>query len=157
MSDRLGRLILLFQIKQENTHKAYLELLKAKDLFNQNKARHEQLVGYRQEYMKQLEVMGQQGTMLGPLRNRLNFINHLDTALIQLNAHLAQLAKARTKADLNYKQAKTAEEGINKLIERVKKAEEYRIQRQEQKEMDEYARKQWYNKLNNDHEKPLGE
>lgn len=157
MSDRLGRLRLLLQIKQDITHKAYLELLKTKDQFSQSKARHEQLVGYRHDYVRQLEVMGEQGSLVGPLRNRLNFINHLDTALIQLNTHLAQLAKARTKADLTYKQAKTAEEGINKLIARVKKSEEYKIQRLEQKEMDEYARKQWYNNVNNEHEKPLGE
>lgn len=150
MSDRLDRLIQLLQIKQEITHKAYKDLLKAKDLFNQNKARHEQLVGYRQDYLQQLEVMGQQGSYVGPLRNRINFINHLDTALVQLNSHLSQLAKNRMKADLNYKQAKMAEEGISKLIERVKKAEQAKIQRIEQKESDEYAQKQRYSNLKYD-------
>lgn len=150
MSDRLDRLIQLLQIKQEITHKAYKDLLKAKDLFNQNKARHEQLVGYRQDYLQQLEVMGQQGSYVGPLRNRINFINHLDTALVQLNSHLSQLAKNRMKADLNYKQAKMAEEGISKLIERVRKAEQAKIQRIEQKESDEYAQKQRYSNLKYD-------
>lgn len=150
MSDRLDRLIQLLQIKQEITHKAYKDLLKAKDQFNQNKARHEQLVSYRQDYLQQLEVMGQQGSYVGPLRNRINFINHLDTALVQLNSHLSQLAKNRMKADLNYKQAKMAEEGISKLIERVKKAEQTKIQRIEQKESDEYAQKQRYSNLKYD-------
>lgn len=150
MNDRLDRLIQLLQIKQEITHKAYKDLLKAKDQFNQNKARHEQLVGYRQDYLQQLEVMGQQGSYVGPLRNRINFINHLDTALVQLNSHLSQLAKNRMKADLNYKQAKMAEEGISKLIERVKKAEQVKIQRIEQKESDEYAQKQRYSNLKYD-------
>lgn len=54
------------------------------------------------------------------------------------------------KADLNYKQAKTSEEGISKLIERVKRAELKQLQRIEQKETDEYAQKQWYSSLKHD-------
>ncbi|AMQ28029.1 TPA: flagellar export protein FliJ [Legionella pneumophila] len=150
MSDRLDRLIQLLKIKQEATQQAYIELVKAREQFNQNKARHEQLVGYRQDYLQQLEVLGQQGSYVGPLRNRINFINHLDTALVQLNSYLSQLAKNRMKADLNYKQAKTSEEGINKLIERVKRTELKQLQRIEQKETDEYAQKQWYSSLKHD-------
>ena len=66
---------------------------------------------------------------VGRLRNRIDFINHLDTALMQLNTHLAQLAKVRSKAELNYNQAKASEEGVSKLIERVKKTEQIKIQR----------------------------
>lgn len=150
MSDRLDRLIQLLKIKQEATQQAYIELVKAREQFNQNKARHEQLVGYRQDYLQQLEVLGQQGSYVGPLRNRINFINHLDTALVQLNSYLSQLAKNRMKADLNYKQAETSEEGINKLIERVKRTELKQLQRIEQKETDEYAQKQWYSSLKHD-------
>ncbi|CZG17838.1 TPA: flagellar export protein FliJ [Legionella pneumophila] len=150
MSDRLDRLIQLLKIKQESTQQAYIELVKAREQFNQNKARHEQLVGYRQDYLQQLEVLGQQGSYVGPLRNRINFINHLDTALVQLNSYLSQLAKNRMKADLNYKQAKISEEGISKLIERVKRAELKQLQRIEQKETDEYAQKQWYSSLKHD-------
>ncbi|HAT9649449.1 TPA: flagellar export protein FliJ [Legionella pneumophila subsp. pneumophila] len=150
MSDRLDRLIQLLKIKQEASQQAYIELVKAREQFNQNKARHEQLVGYRQDYLQQLEVLGQQGSYVGPLRNRINFINHLDTALVQLNSYLSQLAKNRMKADLNYKQAKISEEGISKLIERVKRAELNQLQRIEQKETDEYAQKQWYSSLKHD-------
>lgn len=157
MSQRLDRLIQLIQIKHEATHQAYLELIKAKEQFNQNKTRHDQLVTYRQDYVQQLEVLGQQGSDVGRLRNRINFINHLDTALIQLNTHLSQLAKARVKADLNYKLAKAAEEGINKLIDRVKKTEYLKIERMEQKESDEYAQKQWYSNNINEPKKPFGE
>lgn len=150
MSQRLDRLIQLLKIKQEETHNAYLELVRARDQFSQNKLRHDQLIVYRQDYLQQLESIGNDGCYVGRLRNRIDFINHLDTALVQLNTHLAQLAKARVKADLHYKEAKTAEEGVSKLIARVKKTEEIKIQRMEQKESDEYAQKQWYSKNIND-------
>lgn len=157
MSQRLDRLIQLLQIKQEATKRAYMDLMKAKEQFNQNKIRHEQLVTYRQDYLQQLETLGNQGSLVGRLRNRIDFINHLDTALIQLNTHLAQLAKIRSKAELNYNQTKTSEEGVSKLIDRVKKAEQIKLQRMDQKESDEYAQKQWYSKNMNDQSNTFGE
>ncbi len=157
MSQRLERLIQLMNLKKEITEQSLQELIKSKDQFNQNKLRHEQLVIYRQDYMQQLELLGNDGSTVGRLRNRIDFISHLDTALIQLNSHLAQLAKARTKLELKYKQAKAAEEGVGKLIDRVKKMELIQIQRKEQKESDEYAQKQWYSKNTYDESNSFGE
>jgi flagellar FliJ protein len=157
MNQRLARLIQLLQIKQEATQRVYLEWMNAKEQFNQNKTRHEQLVTYRQDYLQQLEVLGNQGSYVGRLRNRIDFINHLDTALIQLNTHLGQLAKIRSKAELNYNQTKASEEGVCKLIERVKKTGQIQLQRMEQKESDEYAQKQWYSKKMNDQSNTFGE
>jgi flagellar FliJ protein len=148
-NQRLARLMQLLAIKKEITGTAYQQLLQAQEQFKKNKLKHDQLVGYRQDYLKQLEDIGEQGTVVGRLRNRIDFISHLDTALVQLNSHLAYLAKVRSKAELSYKQAKISEEGVNLLIERVKKSQQFKLQRQEQKENDEYAQKQWYsNKIN---------
>lgn len=146
MNRRLVQLTQLLELKQEATRKAYLELVKIKDQFSQNKTRHEQLVGYRQDYIQQIESIGKEGTYVDRIRNRLNFISHLDIALGQLNTLLAQLAKSRTHAELNYRQAKVSEEGVVKLIERARKDEELKQQRKDQKESDEYAQKQWYGK-----------
>lgn len=157
MNPRLTQLAQLLQIKHEAAKQAHLELIKLKEQFIQNKTRHEQLVVYRQDYLQQLELLGGEGSSVGRLRNRIDFINHLDTALIQLNTHLAQLAKNRSKAEVNYNVAKASEEGIVKLIERVKKAEELKLQRTEQKESDEYAQKQWYSKKMNDQSNSFGE
>ncbi|MGL5742238.1 MAG: flagellar export protein FliJ [Legionella sp.] len=129
---------------------AYQELLKAQEQFKQNKFKHDQLVSYRQDYLKQVEASGAKGTVVARLRNRIDFISHLDTALIQLNTHLAYLAKIRTKVEQNYKQAKLSEEGVSKLIELVNKSLQLKLQSIEQKENDEYAQKQWYSKKINE-------
>lgn len=144
------QLIHLLGLRQEATRKAHSELLKAQEQFNQNKMRHEQLTGFRSDYIHQIEVIGQEGTRIDRIKNRLDFINHLEAALGQLNGLLAQLAKSRSQAELLYKQAKISEEGVVKLIERAKKDEELKLQRREQKESDEYAQKQWHGKKNND-------
>jgi flagellar protein FliJ len=150
MNRRLVQLVQLLELKQEATRKAYLDLVKIKDQFSQNKTRHEQLVGYRQDYIQQIESIGKEGTYVDRIRNRLNFISHLDIALGQLNTLLAQLAKSRTHAELNYRQAKVSEEGVVKLIERARKDEELKQQRKDQKESDEYAQKKWYGKKHNE-------
>lgn len=157
MSQRLDRLIQLLNLKKEATNQSFQELIKSKEQFNQNKIRHEQLVIYRQDYMQQLEHIGNEGSTVGRLRNRIDFISHLDTALLQLNTHLAQLAKLRSKLELKYKQTKAAEEGVSKLIDRVKQVEMIQMQRKEQKESDEYAQKQWYSKNIHDQSNPFGE
>ncbi|MFT4058722.1 MAG: flagellar export protein FliJ [Legionella sp.] len=144
MNQRLDRLTQLWNIKKEMTKVAYQQFLDAQEQFKKNKLKHDQLVGYRQDYLKQLELLGEKGSHVGNLRNRIDFIAHIDTALGQLNAHLAQLAKVRSRAEIVYKQAKVSEEGVNLLIERVKKKQQSQLMRQEQKENDEYAQKQWY-------------
>lgn len=151
MNQRLDRLLQLLQMKKERTKITYQQLLNAQEQFNKNKLKHDHLVGYRKDYLHQLETMGEQGTPLRRLRNRIDFISHLDMALVQLNGHLAHLAKTRRNAESEYKQAKIAEESVNLLIERVKKSQKFKLQRIEQKENDEYAQKQWYsNQINDD-------
>jgi flagellar FliJ protein len=150
MNQRLDRLTQLWEIKKDLTNTAYQQLLQAQEQFSKNKEKHDQLVGYRQDYLQQLETMGEQGTYVRRLRNRIDFISHLDMALVQLNGHLAQLAKVRRSAESAYKQAKISEEGVNLLIERVKKTQKSKLNLQEQKENDEYAQKQWYSRELND-------
>ena len=150
MNQRLDRLTQLWEIKKNLTNTAYQQLLYAQEQFSKNKEKHDQLVGYRQDYLQQLETMGEQGAYVRRLRNRIDFISHLDMALVQLNGHLAQLDKARRSAESTYKQAKISEEGVNLLIERVKKDQKSKLNLQEQKENDEYAQKQWYSRELND-------
>lgn len=157
MTERIDRLTQLLKMKEETTEKAYQEWLQAQEQFKHNKTRHEQLVVYRQDYLTQLEQLGQDGTQVGRIRNRIDFINHLDTALVQLNNHLSQLAKNRSRCELIYKETKASEEAVRKLIERANKTEQVKMQRIEQKESDEYAQKQWYSKHLNDHSNTFGE
>lgn len=149
MSRRLTRLQQLLHIKKEATAEAYKALLRAKEEFQRSKARLDQLVGYREDYLQQLDVIGRQGVEVTKIRIRIDFIGQLDKAMTQLNQHLAQLATARRQAEQAFKQARLAEESVSKLMERVRAGEEVVLQRKEQKESDEYAQKQWYSKNNN--------
>lgn len=150
MNQRLAQLIKLLGLKKEATHKAYLELIKANEQIEQHKIREEQLIGYKLDYIEQVQALGEEGVSIVRLRNRLYFISHLDNALVQLGSLFIQLQHSRTQAELKYRQAKIAEEGIVKLIERAQKAEELKMDKILQKDSDEFAQKKWYGKKNND-------
>lgn len=150
MNQRLAQLIKLLGLKKEATHKAYLELIKANEQIDQHKIREEQLIGYKLDYIEQVRALGEEGVSIVRLRNRLYFISHLDNALVQLGSLFIQLQHSRTQAELKYRQAKIAEEGIVKLIERAQKAEDLKMDKILQKDSDEFAQKKWYGKKNND-------
>jgi flagellar FliJ protein len=96
--------------------------------------------------VEQLNHLGDGGCTVGDVRNRINFITQLDSALTHLNQQLAQLAKQRTHQETLYLRAKSEQDVVQKLIDRAQKQENDRIERLEQKESDEYAQKQWYSK-----------
>ncbi len=157
MSDRLARLNLVLGLKQKATQRAYKDLANAKEQFSINKQRHEQLVEYRQDYLQQLEQLGNQGSSVGRLRNRIDFIHHLDHALLQLSTHLGHLTKVRARMEVLYNEAKAGEEAVVKLITRIKKADELLGARAAQKESDEHAQKQWYSKRLNGEKNSFGD
>lgn len=120
--------------------------VQAKEQFMKAKNRYDQLLGYRLDYVQQLQSLGDGGCEVGRLRNRIEFIGQLDSGLSQLNLQLAQLAKARTHCEKIFLQTKAEQDAVVQLIERVKQQQDIRIDRAEQKEIDEYAQKQWYSK-----------
>lgn len=150
MKQRIERLSQLYQLKKQITQNKQVELIKVDEQLKQNQLKKDQLIGYKSEYLKQLEALGSQGSQIGRLRNRIDFINQLDSALSQLNAYLLQLTKQRAQVEWAYNQAKAAEEAVLKLIERVKMRQDLKKQKLEQKEFDEYAQKQWYSKKTDD-------
>lgn len=157
MKNRIERLIKLRQIKQQVTQNYYVELLKAQELLKQNQIKQEQLTAYRTEYLNQLQHIGNEGTQIGRVRNRILFINQLDEALAQLQTYLQQLSKQRAHTEELYNQAKIAESAVEKLIDKINKRQELALQKQEQKEFDEYAQKQWYSNKINDNCNFIGE
>jgi len=146
MNPRIPRLLQLLALKEKTTRSAAESLFRAREQFLKSKARHDQLVGYRQDYMQQLSDIGGSGCTLGDMRNRINFIAQLDAALSQLNQQLAQLAKYRSHCEAIYLRAKSEQDAVKRLIERVEEQENTKKERAEQKESDEYAQKQWYSK-----------
>lgn len=144
MNERITRLEQLLKLKERETRLASETWLRSREQFILGKRRHEQLVDYRGGYMKQMVETGQAGCTVGHMRNRINFVGQLDSTIVQLNQQLAQMAKYRSSCETEYRKAKTAEDAVRRLIEKVQIQENIKKDRIEQKESDEYAQKQWY-------------
>ncbi len=150
MNRRLEQLLKLLELKEELTLKAYHAAVKIKAQIEQHQAKIEQLTGYKIEYGEQIGRLGQEGVPVYKVRNRIDFMGQIDSAIGQIKAAVFNLEKAKVSADVAYKEAKISEEGVKKLIARVRKLEDIKQQRLEQKEVDEFAQKQWRRKnLNN--------
>jgi len=146
MNNRKDRLNDVLGLKNKAVDTALNALNHAKAEFQAGKAKHEQLLAYRQDYLQQLEFMGEEGCSVGRMRNRIDFITQLDDALSQMNQHLAQLAKIRSKAEAHYLAARQEEAAVSKLMARLDTIALSKENKQHQKEMDEHAQKQWYSR-----------
>ncbi|CEK11234.1 flagellar export protein FliJ [Legionella hackeliae] len=146
MNSRKERLLRLLTIKEQATKVAIDNLIRSREQFLSGKTRHNQLLGYRQDYVEQLHNLGDAGCTVGRIRNRIDFIAQLDTALGQMNQHLAQLAKQRSHYETIYMKAKSEQDAVKRLLERLEEQQHLKQERMEQKESDEYAQKQWYSK-----------
>lgn len=144
MEHRAKRLEQVLIIRNKDIQTAEAALTNARLQFQQYKIQHEQLIYFRQEYMEQLNLMGKDGCALANMRNRVDFISQLDRALSHMNQELAQLAKVRTEAEKRYIKAKQQEEVLERLIKRIDQGEVIKENKQQQKESDEQAQKQWY-------------
>lgn len=143
-SQQIKRLELLLELRAKATADAYRQWMLAKDQFERHQLKHKQLVHFREDYLVELSDIGQQGSSISRLRNRIDFIHNLDTALQQINQQLAQLAKQRQQFEVHYKQKKAEQEAVVRLLDRVQAAARQVQDKREQKEMDEYGQKQWY-------------
>ncbi|WP_019217400.1 flagellar export protein FliJ [Legionella tunisiensis] len=146
MKQRITRLLRILELKERATRTAMEDLIRAREQFTAGKMKHEQLLGYRQDYMQQLSNLGDAGCTVGRVRNRIDFVAQLDIGLSQLNQQLAQFAKQRSKYETIYLQVKSEQDAVKNLIERVEQQQNVKRERAEQKESDEYAQKQWYSK-----------
>lgn len=146
MTPRLLRLQQVLLYKEQAVQEAGRNWLQAKEQFTKGKMQHDQLITYRHDYVMQLHNLGDIGCTLGRMRNRIDFIGQLDGALSKISQQLASLAKQRSHFETLYMQAKAEQDAVINLIKRVKEQENERQMRQEQKESDEYAQKQWYSK-----------
>jgi len=147
MATRLQRLQQVLHHKEILLQQAARQWLQAREQFTQGKTKHDQLLGYRHDYVTQLHQIGDGGCSLGRMRNRIDFIGQLDGALSQISQQLASLAKQRSHFETLYLQAKAEQDAVINLIQRVKEQENNRQMQIEQKESDEYAQKQWYSKI----------
>lgn len=142
---RIARLSHFASIKKAALDKALQAYANARAQFERNKHQHDKLALYREDYVRQINTVGEQGCNIGNLRNRIDFIGHVDIGLSQLNRQLSDLGKHRQFCEQQYIQARAEFEAVNKLIARLTMRESRAEALKEQKENDAFALKVWQN------------
>lgn len=143
---RSTQLLHILKIKEQAVHEAARAWHLAKEQYRQNEEKKGQLSAYRQDYIYQLHQAGQGGCQVGNMRNRINFITQLDTVLLQIEQQLISMANKKSVCERQFLQAKSEQDVIIKLLHQRDAQEKKILERLEQKEVDEYALKQWYTK-----------
>lgn len=142
---RIERLTQFAKLKQSALDKALQAYSNARAQFERSKNQHDKLVMYREDYVRQINVVGEQGCNIGNLRNRIDFIGHVDVGLTQLNRQLSDLGKHRQFCEQQYIKARAECEAVKKLIARLQLRERQLEAVKEQKENDAFALKVWQN------------
>ncbi len=144
MQNESGSLHKLLQMKEDAMQKALSALASVKEQFQHGQNRHAQLSGYKLDYLQQMEDIGKNGGTLGQLKNRADFLSNVDAVILHLNMQMAQTSKQMERLQVAYFKAQEEQKKVIKLIERKQVQEIRLIRRTEQKDIDEYAQKQWY-------------
>lgn len=146
---RIQRLAQFGKLKQAALDKALQAYSNARAQFDKYKNQHDKLVLYREDYVRQINTVGEQGCSIGNLRNRIDFIGHVDVGLMQLNRQLSDLGRHRQFCEQQYIKARAELEAVKKLIARLELRERQMQVVKEQKENDDFALKVWQNGRNN--------
>lgn len=151
MSDnkhRLNQLQTLLKIKETEKQIFVKQLAEVREQFQYLKNQLDKMLEYRNEYQSQINSIGEKGCNINQMRNRIAFISQLDMGITQLNQQLVLVAKQRKQCEIELVEKQKKVQAVEKLIESGKKVEIHQENVREQKENDEYARKQWYNDNN---------
>lgn len=124
MDLRIQQLIRLALSKQQETQRTETECLFAQKQWTVTKAKLDQLSDFKRDYLRQFDMdTHQSANMEDRLRLRMDFINQIEVPLSRLKSDLSLLTLAKSKAERDYKQARSAEEALIKLIGRAKKTQ----------------------------------
>lgn len=104
------------------------------------KAKCEQLEGYKGEYLRRLGEAGRMGMNVLQLQDFQLFLGKLDTAIDGQKQEVERAERAWNQAREDWMHARRKLLGYETLATRFHKEQEVREARREQKETDEYAR-----------------
>ena len=119
------------------------ELASAKELgaannnliIQQNKLNN--LIQYRQEYVDSFKLQGQKGMDGSQLHTYQNFLNNIDSAVVQQHGLIAAAEDACEKQKRDWRTQHTKTKIMNNVIDKYKVDEQHHKNKQEQKDNDE--------------------
>jgi flagellar FliJ protein len=147
MKQRIKRLTIILNLKQDSLQKKSVKYREIQHLWLFEKKKQEQLIAYRSDYLGNLNSKSSVSADL--MQTYFKFIAQLDTAIEQQQKQITEVEKRKVIAHNEYMEGKKEVESIEKLIKKQQTELDLHLELQHQKEIDEYAQKQWYSNRNN--------
>jgi flagellar FliJ protein len=98
-----------------------------------------QLDSYIDDYRRQITTPSASAVSAGNIHNSLDFIQQIESALLQQETQISQLEAQNTSARSAYLETHNKADALEKMIDRLEKEHQQEINRREQQESDEWA------------------
>ncbi|MBD3820843.1 MAG: flagellar export protein FliJ [Thiotrichales bacterium] len=142
MLKRLARMKKLVELAQDDLEKAstYLKGIQQQIALHQNQI--DSLKSYQADYIQQLTR--RESTTLQQLNTTQAFLDKLNTAIDQQTEEVARLNEAADEAEKSWIEFKTREQALVKLYEKLKKNHDVKMDKAEQKILDDLSGRQFF-------------
>ncbi|MPQ76254.1 flagellar export protein FliJ [Hydrogenovibrio sp. JE_KL2] len=142
MLKRLARMKKLVELAQGDLEKAstYLKGIQQQIALHQNQI--DSLKSYQVDYIQQLTR--RESTTLQQLNTTQAFLDKLNTAIDQQTEEVARLNEAADEAEKSWIEFKTREQALVKLYEKLKKNHDVKMDKAEQKILDDLSGRQFF-------------
>lgn len=142
MLKRLARMKKLVELAQDDLEKAstYLKGIQQQIALHQSQI--DSLKSYQADYIQQLTR--RESTTLQQLNTTQAFLDKLNTAIDQQTEEVARLNEAADEAEKSWIEFKTREQALVKLYEKLKKNHDVKMDKAEQKILDDLSGRQFF-------------
>lgn len=141
------RLSLLIKVQKEREDSLQAQFVKAQQIYVQAEQKYQGLANYRTEYIQQSLQQGSAGLGGRQYNQYVSFISKLDQALTQQGRVVQQTRNVAEQRRQSWLKMQTKRKALEKLVEQALLKEHLKTERQQQKQADEYAMQQFYQRL----------
>lgn len=141
------RLTLLIKVQKEREDSLQAQFVKAQQIYVQAEQKYQGLANYRTEYIQQSLQQGSAGLGGRQYNQYVSFISKLDQALTQQGRVVQQTRNVAEQRRQSWLKMQTKRKALEKLVEQALLKEHLKTERQQQKQADEYAMQQFYQRL----------
>ncbi len=144
MNQKIRQIQTVLRLEERKLTDALTQYSKSKQQYNEIENQHAQLLNYRQEYQAKLNDQSGASMKSQGLQILIQFISHLDCAISDQLQQLELAKKAVAEDFKKYLLFKQKTEGLQHVLDGEVENEKQHLKKQEQKQYDESASKQWY-------------
>lgn len=141
------RLTLLIKVQKEREDVLQTQFVRAQQAYVQAEQKYQGLANYRTEYIQKSLQQGSVGLGGRQYNQYVSFISKLDQALTQQGRVVQQTRNAAEQRRQSWLKMQTKRKALEKLVEQALMKEHLKTERQQQKQADEYAMQQFYQRL----------